>query len=122
MFELPAQSVTITDRTCVDCGGACTVFAVANNVWDGLGLPLEDWICLGCFARRLNPENPPTNVGELRAEIVSQRRRFKLEVFNLYSDVLMPRNKPFGIGTIAGEPVEKMTAEQCGKCRRPSLL
>jgi hypothetical protein len=121
MFEIPEKSVTVTDKTCVDCGGEVTVFAVADKVWDGLGLRLEDWICLGCFARRLNPENPPSNIVDLREEIVRQRRRFKLETFNLYSGEILPRNTPFVHLTVADELVEEAKTAQFWKhCRRPT--
>lgn len=123
MFEMPEGSVTVTDKICIDCGGEVTVFAVADKVWDGLGLPLEDWICLGCFARRLNPENPPSNVAELHNEIVRQRRRFKLETFNLYSGERMARNMPFRYVTVTDELVEEAKMAKLWKhCSRPSLL
>ncbi len=106
----------------MDCGGEVFVFAVADSVWDGLGLPLEAWICLDCFAKRLCPENPPEGDTEILAEIIRQRKRFKLETFNIYDgDTRMARNSPFQIGVAEGpwsDSSHRVTAGDGWKCKR----
>jgi hypothetical protein len=70
----------INGVACCDCGGAVELFGVPDAVWDGLGYRVEDYACMRCVARRLNPSNPvPDDVGNyLQLEISRQRKRFGL--------------------------------------------
>jgi len=115
------DGITITDKTCMDCGGEVQVFLVPDNVWDGLGLPLDVWICLDCFAKRLRPKKPPKNLAEIRREIIRQRERFKLtEDFNLLDgDKFVPLENCFRVA-IAGSPSMERVAAGDGflKCKR----
>jgi len=72
--------LTIADVVCCDCGGAVDSFMIPDAVWDGLGYDVEDYACMSCVARRLNPSNPvPDDVGTyLQLEISRQRARFGL--------------------------------------------
>jgi hypothetical protein len=108
--------IRIVDRTCVDCGGEVTLYMVPDKVWDGLGFQLQDYACLDCFARRLNPENPPTDLDQLPDEIIRQYRRFKLKAINTYDDNLrLPLDRAaLGVSTPGEESVRMVTAERIG--------
>lgn len=111
--------ITISDRTCIDCGGEVIVFAVPDRVWDGLGIPLDAWICLDCLARRLNPKKPPDTVDGLNVEIIRQRKRLRLGKNNLYNgEIRFPLSLSLRIGATRDDSLRTMTAEQTGKCKR----
>src|SRR5947207_1325007 len=82
--ELETQMESLEPwHTCVDCGGPTHAFVVPDKVWDGLGFPLEAFACFGCFAKRLNPSDPP-DVEHIDDEIYKQRKRFRLKRFNRF--------------------------------------
>ena len=70
---------------CSDCGKPdvhlTDFFLVPDKVWDAL-CPLDAILCLGCFAKRINPANPLQDQQHLSAEIRRQRKRFKLKNVN----------------------------------------
>jgi hypothetical protein len=77
-----AKSAKGATLKCSDCGKPdvhlTDFFLVPDKVWDAL-CPLDAIVCLGCFGKRLNPANPPQDLG---AEIHRQRKRFKLKNVN----------------------------------------
>lgn len=109
--------ITISDRTCVDCGGLPHNFIVADKVWDGLGLKLDDWICVPCLARRLNPDHPPKTHREICKEIARQRKRFDLDSRNYFlghTDTGMPLNMCFRVPNLTREAWENSAQAHAG--------
>lgn len=114
------ESIAISDRTCVDCGGPVTLFMVVDKVWDGLGFAVGDWACLECVARRLSPDDPPDTLGKLNDVIVRRRRRFKLEKFNAYNrEIRLPLNRSILVATPGNDSMKTLAAAQCGKGTEP---
>lgn len=114
------ESISISDRTCVDCSGPVTVFMVVDKVWDGLGFAVKDWACLECVARRLNPEHPPDTLGKLNDLIVRRRRRFKLEKFNGYfRETRVPLNRSIMVVTPLHDSMKTVSGAQLGRGTEP---
>ncbi len=135
--------IAVTGAKCMDCNGRVALFGVVDKVWDGLGLPLDAWICLRCFAVRLNPKNPWLRVRpftsyltrfEMTKEIVRQKRRFKLKKINFYNgsaplplwSSLIVGMEQGGVRFMSGWagtvslplPPGEVTAKKCGPCER----
>lgn len=111
--------ILISDRKCVDCGGQVPAFMIPDKVWDGLGFALDDWPCLACVGRRLNPAlKHPEDPFEINREIIEQRRRFHLEESNTYNSgqMQMPLAESI-IVLVPGEGSQtELTAEESGPC------
>lgn len=113
--------ILISDRKCIDCGGRVQAFMIPDKVWDGLRFDLDDWPCLACVGRRLNPalehsEDP----FEINREIIQQRHRFHLEQINTYNSgqMQMPLAESI-IVLVPGEGSQKeLTAEETGPCNK----
>lgn len=68
-------------------------------------------------------QNQIINDGQINAEIVRQRRRFKLKQFNLYNgEILLPLDTSLMMIGPAPGSLKEMTAEQAGKCKRGSQV
>jgi hypothetical protein len=113
--------VLISDRKCVDCSGRVPAFMIPDKVWDGLGFALDDWSCLGCVGRSLNPAlEHPGDPFEINREIILQRHRFHLEQSNTYnsSQMQMPLAESI-IVLVPGEgSLKELTAEETGPCSK----
>lgn len=111
--------ILISDRKCVDCGGPVPAFMLPDKVWDGLGFALDDWPCLACVGRRLNPAlEHPEDPFQINREIIEQRHRFHLEQSNTYNNgqMQMPLAESI-IVLIAGNGSQtELTAEESGPC------
>lgn len=81
------ETVLSRDAVCADCGGDVGIYyLVPDALWDGLGYKLQDWACLDCLAKRLNPTNPATDPYLLAKEINRQKRKFALGKFIFYDE------------------------------------
>jgi hypothetical protein len=113
--------ILISDRNCVGCGGRVQAFMLPDKVWDGLGFALEDWSCLACVGRRLNPAlEHPEDPYQINQEIIQQRHRFQLAHSNNYNSgqMRMPLAESI-IVLVPGEgSLKELTAEETGPCNK----
>jgi hypothetical protein len=56
------MKVFIADVKCCDCDGEVEIFSIPDKVWDGLNFTLDAFACMKCVAKRLNPNNLPSDV------------------------------------------------------------
>lgn len=61
--------LVINEATCCDCGGQVESYNIPNVAWNGLGFEADDFACLDCVARRLNPQKPADSPERLAKQI-----------------------------------------------------